>query len=178
MVRRYGGIAMGKLIGTQIITMVNIMELPENGPRKDNLNTKHIGIMVNKLKNKIPGTHFFCLTTTMTRRVPKDLLNLVFQEIESGHDMLNFSEISRRCHQIFHQNLEVVTEKGFDCTLIFTQHRITGLIHGVYRRHWFIIHELYEANWSYGKWHGSIRRWNNKRELILEEHWHHDRIRK
>jgi len=85
--------------------------------------------------------------------LPKDLLNLVFWELEDGHDIINFSEISRRCHQIFRQNLEIV--RTVDCNgdyKIFTRQKRTQQIYGLCRVWWWENGQLkYKLNYYHGK---------------------------
>jgi len=106
----------------------------------------------------------------MTFRLPKDLLNLVFWEIESGYDLINFSELNRKCHQIFHQNLEVVNNFCEYRQVIYTQQKLSNWKHGVYRiwnqkQHY----KYYDSNYFHGEWHGVRRQWYNKRQLWYEE---------
>jgi len=109
----------------------------------------------------------------MTFRLPKDLLNLIFCEIEFGYDMMNFSEISRRCNQIFHQNLEV-TRKGPTFgrrQIIYTRQRLTHLKHGIYRIWLQKDHMCYESNYFHNEWHGTRRQWSIDGQLEYEENY-------
>lgn len=145
----------------------------KNGIMMEHYQLTHIIIMANKLKNKTPGMSFFYLVTSMTHCLPKDLLNLVFWEIESGHDMINFSEISHRCHQIFHQNLEIVKTGKF---VIYIHSKLTGCMHGIYRVRNENGKLIYEANRFYDEWHGFRREWDHSGHLIYEQKWHHGNI--
>jgi len=93
--------------------------------------------------------------------IPKDLLGLVFWELEDGHDMLNFSEISRRCQMIFHQNLEVRRTKDSEGDLVmFTQQKQNGWQHGLFRN-WWNSHRLYqEKNYCHNQLHGKFQEWH------------------
>jgi len=102
----------------------------------------------------------------MTPRWPKDLLNLIFLEIESGHDMITFSEINRGCYLVFHQNLEVIrTVDLSNDPKIFTQLKKTGQQWGLLRT-WFYNGQVFqEYNFHRGKQHGLCREWWNNGNL-------------
>jgi len=121
--------------------------------------------MAKKLKNKTPGTYFFTLPTTM--QLPKDLLALIFWELESGHDMINFSELNRRSQQIFRQSVNICcTWPGIRKTKKMKTKQ--GLIHGICRG-WYPNEQLwYEYNYCHGKRHGLARSWYSNGQLECE----------
>jgi len=60
----------------------------------------------------------------------KDLLQLVFLKFEDGHDMLNFSEINRKCNRIFHQHIKIEkNEKEHE----YGMKKHQGQLHGICR---------------------------------------------
>lgn len=79
----------------------------------------------------------------------KDILQLIFLEIEFGKDMINFSEISRRCHQIFQQIIKV--ERGHnEIYMVNTQ----GQLHGLMREWDELDHLKMSLNWFRNEKHG------------------------
>jgi len=130
--------------------------------------------------------------------LPKDLLNLVFWELDHGRDMINFSEINHRCHQIFNQNLEVVKKSDLPGDpIIFTRQKQTKHRHGLYR-HWYsngklfneenlyygLFHSCqstwwangsccYVYNYHYGQLHGRYREWKVNGNLSVDIKYHH-----
>jgi len=106
--------------------------------------------------------------------LPKDLLNLVFWELEDGHDIINFSEISRRCHQIFHQNLEVVKKIDlYGDPKIFTRQKRTQQKHGLYRV-WWNNGQLYvERNFIHDQNHGLHQSFLFGGFLSVEYYYYH-----
>jgi len=112
----------------------------------------------------------------MTRRWPKDLLSLIFWEIESGYDMLKFGEISRRCNQIFHNNLIVIKTINCKttCPRTYMRKRVFKQKHGLYKSWGYLPKQLFsEANIFHGKLHGIHREWYPTGQLEKEEKWHH-----
>jgi len=111
----------------------------------------------------------------MTLRLHKDLLGLVFVEIDHGHDLMNFSEISRRCYQIFYRNLEVVKNVDNEGDpVIYTQQKLTKARHGVYRWWYFKGAQDYIlCNYYYGKLHGRYRAWRKYGKLITDCNYHY-----
>jgi len=105
----------------------------------------------------------------MTQHLPKDILGLVFWELDKGHDLITFSEISRRCHQIFHQNLEVIRKNDFeDAPKIYTIARKENMVYGLYRW-WHQNGQLYqEHNYIHGKCHYNCE-WYTDGGLV--RHW-------
>lgn len=125
--------------------------------------------------------------------LPKDLLNIIFWELTDGHDMLNFSEINRVCHQIFRRNIDVIQRynavKMINChgdrhgiSQIWYMHDSAlgsknnyyqGYKHGVQRgwhpngKKWWVT--LYQ----YNKRHGEYIEWSRKGKLLLREYYHH-----
>jgi len=87
--------------------------------------------------------------------LPKDLLQLVFLELDHGHDMINFSEINRKSHRIFQQQIEI----KHDNTSIYMLNK-QGRRHGICRGYNFNGEELwYENNYFHGRRHGLNRGW-------------------
>jgi len=111
--------------------------------------------------------------------LPKDLLNLVFWKLEDGHDMINFSEISHRCHQIFHQNLEVIeTKDSVGDSRIYTRQKRTQQKHGLYRDWWDNKKcQLYrEENYYHGKTHGQCQEWYRYGSTWTNMIYHHGKL--
>jgi len=124
----------------------------------------------------------------------KDLLGMVFSEFENGLDMLNFSEISRRCYQIFQQNIKI---EDMNITNEKQMKNIHGQLHGICRgwwangklwykhnylsgqkhgicRTWYINGKLaYKHNHYQNKKHGICRRWYKNGQLSCEHKYHH-----
>jgi len=91
----------------------------------------------------------------------KDLLGVIFLEIENGHDMINFSEISRRCHQIFHQYIKIEDREYWK-----QMKNIHGQLHGICRG-WHTNGQLqYEWNYLHGQKHGILRGWYQNGQLM------------
>jgi len=127
--------------------------------------------MAKKLKNKTLGSYFFHSAIML----PKDLLGLVFGELDDGYDMLIFSEISRKCHQVFCQNIEVVrTHDTAGDPLIYMQHKLTKQFHGLYRYWWDkSCRRLYiEQNFKWGELHGQDKMWGPHGELLENSRYH------
>jgi len=154
--------------------------------------------MDQKMKIKLQECSFLLVTNMM---LPKDLLGLVFWELDHGHDMLNFSEISRGCNQIFHQNIEVVVckyiyncrymvkrKRANDCppktddqswmdgirkVLECEEIRIGDIYHGLYRS-WDGRNKLEcENNNIHGMMHGTSRTWYSDGHLNYIENYHY-----
>jgi len=109
--------------------------------------------------------------------IHKDLLNLVFLELEYGHDMFNFSEINRRCNQIFYQHITIVKTISpiAGKKVIYTVAKLMNLTHGIYRK-WDLDGQLiYECHRFHGKWHGVRRQWFSNHQLWYEQNWYHAR---
>jgi len=106
--------------------------------------------------------------------LPKDLLGLVFWELEYGHDMINFSEINRRCYQIFHQNLEVQgIANDMNDPIIYTRISKTKQKHGLYRD-WYNKDTLFqEINFYYDQRHGQFQEWNTNGMLGTQSQYYH-----
>jgi len=104
----------------------------------------------------------------------KDILQLVFLELESGHDMINFSEISRKCYQIFHQQIEVVhIPESRDAKKNIMMKNKRGQNHGL-DRWWHANGQLLgEDNYFYNKMHGLERTWYQHGPLWYETRWLH-----
>jgi len=101
----------------------------------------------------------------------KDLLNLVFLELENGHDMINFSEISRKCNQIFHQQIKIITYQ----TQKFLEN-IQGQAHGI-SRGWYSDGQLrYEENYIQGQSYGICRGWYDNGQLWYEHNYFHNKL--
>jgi len=118
------------------------------------------------MKNKTPGNPFFTSQTTMHH---KDLLQLVFLKFEAGHDMLNFSEINRKCNQVFQQQIKINDDQQYDKIMknIYNQR------HGICRV-WRLTGQLYyEHNYYQGQLHGSSRGWWLNGQLMCEHNYLH-----
>jgi len=110
------------------------------------------------LKNKMPRIYFCFSQTTM--QLTKDILQLIFLELDHGRAMFNFSELSRRCHQVFRQNIIIESRYYYDY-----QVRIRSMVnkqnqyHGIYRR-WYIDGKLgCDCNYVRGQLHGYCKEW-------------------
>jgi len=110
-------------------------------------------------------------------QLPKDLLNLVFLEFEDGRDMLNFSEISRRCNQIFHQQIKIIYCSNSDTHVKYRSftnnkcqlHGIDRVFHGSQMTH--------DLHYLHGQKHGCQRGWYNEGQLWYERHFYHGKLR-
>jgi len=159
-----------KIIGI----VVNTMDSDAGGTQMENLRTKRITITAKKLKNKMPGI-YFCFGQTML--LPKDLLQLIFLELDHGHDMLNFSELSRRCQQIFHQQIKVThkpeSESKYERKYMKNNHHQK---HGIYRWWDGNGYLIYEENYCQDQIHGICREWWRKNgEFMYEDYYLHGR---
>jgi len=104
--------------------------------------------------------------------LPKDLLGLVFGELDHGHDLMNFSEISHRCNQIFHQTLELIKETNCHQEyIVHTLHKKTKKCHGCYRVS-LGKSLLIQMNYYHHIPHGRCRHWAWGGRL-LEDHTYH-----
>jgi len=98
----------------------------------------------------------------------KDLLQLVFLEFEDGHDMINFSELNRKCHQIFHQHIKI--EDNINNKIMKNIH---GQKHGIYRE-WYSNGQLrYEHNYVHDLKHGICYGWYPNGQLKYEDNYFH-----
>jgi len=87
----------------------------------------------------------------------KDVLDLIFQEIECGKDMINFNEISRRCNQIFHQHIWVNDyQHGF---LMAMTKKKNNELHGLMCRLNDNGRVAYYRNYVHNKLHGQQHGW-------------------
>jgi len=100
--------------------------------------------------------------------LPKDLLNIIFWELTDGHDMLNFSEISRKCYQIFQQYIQINYSycQHFKLTMMIAKNNYHGLIR-MWNKHVDTL--VRETNYRHGKMHGLCRGWYPSGVL-----WYHD----
>jgi len=105
----------------------------------------------------------------------KDLLGAVFLEIENGHDMLNFSEISRRCYQIFHRHIKIIHTQVHAPFVIKYSYMINHQVqrHGINR--WWYSNEklMYETNWYRNQYHGIRRGWYSDGRFEYEDNYHY-----
>jgi len=99
----------------------------------------------------------------------RDLLEMVFNEFEDGHDMLNFREINRKCHQIFHQNLEICHEGQSS----YTQKKQTKQQHGLFRCINWLDRLQTLLNYVNGEYHGIQRQYSTTGHIYLEGSYHH-----
>jgi len=102
----------------------------------------------------------------------KDLLNLVFLELENGHTMINFSEINRKCNQIFQQQIKIMTT--YSNEKIMTN--VHNHKHGIYRRFYYNGQLLYDFNFLQGCKHGLWREWYEDGQLGLEKNYSHGQL--
>jgi len=149
--------------------------------------------MVAKLKIKMPGIYFCFSQTTMHH---KDLLQLVFLELDHGHDMINFSELNRKSQQIFHQQIKVSHKPEnefeyerkymknnhnqrhglyyswhFNGQLAYEHNHYQDRLHGI-SRGWYSNGQLgHEHNYIQGRLHGISRRWESYGELFSESNY-------
>jgi len=103
----------------------------------------------------------------------KDLLNLVFHAFEDGHDMLNFSEINRKCHQIFHQNIKIENnqlETETKCERKYMKNN-QDQKHGICR---YVSHRevKYEYNYVQGQLHGIAHAWYQDNTIYFEQRYY------
>jgi len=120
------------------------------------------------LKNQMVGI-YFCFGQTM---LSKDILQLVFLELDHGHDMLNFSEIDRKCNKVFRQQIAIVylhPVKNSKHIMMMNRH---GQKHGLYRR-WYEKCLTNENNYHQGQRHGTTRGWSLLGDLLSHEIYHH-----
>jgi len=102
---------------------------------------------------------------------PKDVLALVFDQIENGHDMLNFCEINSKCHQIWTQKVEVrkyTSTSTSESRLLLAYTRLRQApkprrpdqSHGLWRKwtHSGIL--IGETNYYHNKKHGFEFKWH------------------
>lgn len=127
----------------------------------------------------------------------KDVLHLIFQEFEDGQGMLNFREISRRCHQVFHQNINIVSKPrtweyfartymenkngqrhGISCGWYSDGNRrhLSNFLHSLehgYQYGWTINGQTnYIENYYYGKLHG-VQSYFNWQGCECKEYYHY-----
>jgi len=102
----------------------------------------------------------------------KDLLNLVFQQFEDGHTMLNFSEISRKCHQIFSQHIKIEKNRVGDKQM----KNVCNQKHGIFRRWYANGKPMLECNYFHDEFHGIWREWYGNGQLILKCNYFHDEL--
>jgi len=168
-----GGTQMGNFIPNIITIKTKNMESGVGGTQMENLHTKLITIMTKKLKNKTPGTYFFTLPTTMPT-LHRDILQLIFLELEHGRDMLNFSEVSRRCQQFFQQQIKIIhkpaTWRQYERKYMKNNHNRE---HGI-RRGWYNGKLTFENNYLDGQLHGISRGWYSNGQLSYEENFYQD----
>jgi len=107
----------------------------------------------------------------------KDILQLIFLEFDQGHDMLNFSEISRRCQRVFHEQIKIVhtPESSTHHEMKYMKNR-QGQRHGLVRW-WHSTGQLgYSANYFHGQTHGLAREWLPNGTVIYTVSYHHGQI--
>lgn len=108
--------------------------------------------------------------------LPKDLLYLIFLELDHGYDMLNFSELNQRCHQIFKQQIVVRESHGIS---IFSKNIIKCMYNNQDQKHgiwiiWYLDGQLYsQHNYFQDQLHGPRREWYPDGELRYESNYHH-----
>jgi len=90
----------------------------------------------------------------------KDVLHLIFQKFENGHDMLNFSEISRGCNKVFHHNIEIVSkpEDSDFCARKYMKNK-AGQYHGIRCALYPDGKFVYQTNYCHNLQHGIRREW-------------------
>jgi len=130
----------------------------------------------------------------------KDLLQLVFLELDHGLDMLDFSELSHRCYQIFQQQIKIINkpETEYNYAMKYMENNcFHGQLHGI-SREWHkngqLVHEhnyyqdqkhgvcrgwyyngtfRYEHNYAQGRKHGICRRWNINGQSWFKTNYHY-----
>jgi len=101
----------------------------------------------------------------------KDVLALVFDQLENGYDLLNFGEINKMCYKIWTQKIEV--RKNYDGFTMYGSpplisaytsfRRSKKLVHGIYRKWRSEPHVLEcENHYFHGKKHGFQYHWGLK----------------
>jgi len=124
-----------------------------------------------KLKNKTSGIIIFYFPNTMS--LHKDLLQLVFLELDHGLDMLDFSELNRKSNQIFRQQIKIIhkpeTDSEYERKWMENNHHQK---HGIYRK-WYLNEQLYcERNYHQGKRHGILRAWNENGKIWYKDSYY------
>jgi len=99
---------------------------------------------------------------------PKDLLQLVFLELDHGRDMLNFSELNRKSHQIFQQQIKIGTNHRRDKYMKNIHHQKHG-IHRGWHDDWQL---YYEHNYIHGQLHGITLSWHWNEKLMYKHNWY------
>jgi len=126
----------------------------------------------------------------------KDILQLVFLELDHGHDMLNFSELNRKSNQIFQQRIRIIYKPAtnyfikymennhhqkhginrgwYEIGKLYYEHNyMHGQKHGI-NRMWYATGKLdYADNYHQGQLHGICRGWNSDGKLMYEDNYHH-----
>lgn len=97
----------------------------------------------------------------------RDILQLIFLELDRGCDMLNFSELSHSCHQTFRQQIKVIHLPVSLCDDNETKwmENNQNLFHGIYRQWNEKGQLLSESNYYQGKQHGISRMWYSNGQL-------------
>jgi len=104
----------------------------------------------------------------------KDVLHLIFQNFVNGYDMLNFSEISRGCNKVFHQNIEIVfRSETQDRYAIKFMRNNQGHVHGI-RCSWYTDGMLrYRENYYQDMFHGKNQSWfSNGRQCSISNYFY------
>jgi len=112
--------------------------------------------------------------------LPKDLLVLVFDQIENGHDMINFGELNQKCHQIWKQKIGIYHGTGRN-RWIYTYLRSRGskFMHGLSRM--WLAGTFYdplgsETNYYYDQQHGQDIFWANDGRISSTTHYCHGKL--
>jgi len=107
---------------------------------------------------------------------PRDLLKLIFSEIEFGKDMINFSELSHRCNQIFHQNIKIRRQNQSASTyrkMSMFENPHTYVQHGLYRM-WHPNGKLWHSiNRFRGRLHGVCTEYAKSGSILVQKYYCH-----
>jgi len=106
-------------------------------------------------------------------RLDKNLLTMIFQELESGHDMINFREINRMCNQIFDFWVEVCQIYYCDILIVWMQKKYTQEKHGLHREWNRRGRLLDELNFCRDRRHGQQTSWLPTGEVYYSAYFHH-----
>jgi len=110
--------------------------------------------------------------------LPKDLLVMVFDQIENGHDMIKFGELNRKCHQIWKQKITV--EGKNNDKAMYLRNQSEKIQHGI--RHFGVVRTDYlwnvtsEINWYYNQKHGAHLYWDLDGNPSITQHYCHNQL--
>jgi len=105
--------------------------------------------------------------------LPKDLLGLVFWELDSGYDMINFNEINRKCYQLFYENLEVIRTMY----RVYTRKKNAPRYQHGLQRGWRSNNKVwYEYNFLHNLASGYYHDWHTDGQLQTEVNFVNDKM--